>query len=146
MRLRSLVRKKIRDLCFDQRRARYHFIHIPKNAGQAVRDALCLQLDVSLSTPFHYRYVDIADKVGRHLRFFTVVRNPWSRTASRYQFGKQNCAHWPVEDPRRKFIEKATFADFVNEQKVLPIPEHPAQPWMGPLSSWLNQLDWIRDE
>jgi hypothetical protein len=146
MSLRSLVRRTIRRYWHDKRHARFHFIHIPKNAGQSVRDALYLQRDVSLSEPFHYRYVDIADKVGRDLKFFAVIRNPWSRTASRYHFARQNSARWPADDPRRQFIVDATFADFVRQQKILPIPEHPGQPWMGPLNSWFNQLEWIRDE
>jgi hypothetical protein len=146
MGVRSIARGAVRKLVFDQRNARFHFIHIPKNAGQSVRRALSLQRDVSLGEPYHARYVDVADELGRHLRYFAVVRNPWSRTASRYHFGKQNARKWPVDDPRRRFIERATFADFVKEQRLLPIPEHPGQPWMGPLSSWFNQLDWIRDE
>ena len=146
MPLRSLVRRAIRRYWHDKRHARFHFIHIPKNAGQSVRDALYLQRDVSLSEPFHYRYVDIADKVGRHLKFFAVIRNPWSRTASRYYFARQNAPHWPTNDPRRLFIANTSFEDFVRQQRVLPIPEHPGQPWMGPLSSWFNQLEWIRDE
>jgi hypothetical protein len=146
MRLRKLARDAIRRVRFDARRARYHFIHIPKNAGQSVRDALYLQPDVSLSNPYHYRYVDIADQVGRHLTHFAVVRNPWSRTASRFHFARQNSGRWPADDPRREFIANATFADFVKEQRILPIPEHPGQPWMGPLNSWFNQLEWLRDE
>ena len=146
MPLKSAIRRAARRFLFDQRHARYHFIHIPKNAGESVRDALFFQRDISLSTPYHYRYVDIADVVGRSLRFFAIVRNPWARTASRFHFGKQNASHWAVEDPRRKFIMNATFAEFVARQEVLPIPEHPGQPWMGPLSSWFNQLEWIRDE
>jgi len=146
MHLRSLIRRPLRRYWYDPKFARFHFIHIPKNAGQTVRDALCLQRDVSLSEPFHYRYVDIADKVGRHLKFFAVVRNPWSRTASRYHFARQNAAQWPTTDPRRQFIANASFEDFVRQQRILPIPEHPGQPWMGPLSSWFNQLEWIRNE
>lgn len=146
MRLRARIREAIRKHRFDPGSARFHFIHIPKNAGVSIRDALCLELDVSLSQPFHYRYVDIADRVGRHLSFFTIVRNPWSRTASRYRFARQQAPKWHRDDPRRKFIEKATFGDFVRERKILPIPEHPGQPWMGPLNSWFNQLEWIRDE
>ncbi|MCX6832733.1 MAG: hypothetical protein NT028_11510, partial [candidate division Zixibacteria bacterium] len=144
--MRPIVQRVIRKYWFSKREARYHFIHIPKNAGISVRDALTLQRDVSLSTPYHYRYVDIADTVGRHLKFFAVVRNPWSRTASRFHYGRQNSQRWPVNDPRREYISKATFADFVRDQKILPIPEHPGQPWMGPVSSWFNQLEWIRDE
>jgi hypothetical protein len=146
MQLRSVVRRAVRKVWYDKRRARFHFIHIPKNAGEAVRDALYLERDVSLSTPFHYRYKDIADSVGRHLRFFAIVRNPWSRTASRYQFALQCAPRWSESDPRRQYIVNATFADFVRQRKILPIPEHPGQPWMGPLSSWYNQLEWIRDE
>ena len=146
MSLRTVVRRAVRKVWHDKRHARFHFIHIPKNAGEAVRDALYLQRDVSLSTPFHYRYIDVADSVGRDLRYFAIVRNPWSRTASRYQFARQCAASWPEGDPRRQFIANATFDDFVRQQKILPIPEHPGQPWMGPLSSWFNQLEWIRDE
>lgn len=146
MRLKPLIRRGLRSIVFHRRNARYHFIHIPKNAGEAVRDALYLQRDVSLSSPMHFRYVDIADRVGRDLKFFAVVRNPWSRTASRYQFARQNAPRWPENDPRRQFISTASFADFVRQQRILPNPEHPGQPWMGPLSSWFNQLDWLRDE
>lgn len=146
MPLKSAIRRMARKVWHDKRHARYHFIHIPKNAGVSVRDALYFQRDVSLSTPFHYRYVDIADVVGRNLRFFAIVRNPWSRTASRFNFVRQNSLRWPVDDPRRRYIGNATFAEFVARQEILPIPEHPGQPWMGPLSSWFNQLEWIRDE
>ena len=90
MGLKSSLRSAIRKHWFDKRNFRYHFIHIPKNGGVSVRHALELQSDVSLSKPYHYRYVDIADEVGRQLRFFSVVRNPWSRTASRYHFGRQS--------------------------------------------------------
>ena len=144
--MRALARRTLRRICYDHRNARYHFIHIPKNAGESVRDTLFLQRDISLSSPFHFRYVDIADRVGRNLRFFAVIRNPWSRTASRFEFARQSAARWSIDDPRRKFIERASFEDFVNERRILDIPEHPGQPWMGPLSSWFNQLDWVCNE
>lgn len=146
MRLRSLAKRTARKFGLARRKASFHFIHIPKNAGEAVRAALELEADVSLSSPYHYRYVDIADTVGRELKYFAVVRNPWSRTASRYQFARQNAVRWATDDPRRLYIDRATFADFVKDRKVLPIPEHPGQPWMGPLSSWFNQLEWVRNE
>jgi hypothetical protein len=145
MRARVLLRKAIKKYWIGSGHARFHFIHIPKNAGQSIRDALYLQPDISMSEPFHYRYADIADVVGHHLQYFAVVRNPWARTASRFHFGKQNADRWPTVDPRRQFIENATFSDFVRQQRILPIPEHPAQPWMGPLSSWFDQLEWLRD-
>lgn len=146
MRFRSGLRSAIRRYCFDPQSFKYHFIHIPKNGGVTVRRALELQRDVSLSNPYHYRYVDIADQVGRDRKYFSVVRNPWSRTASRYQFARQNAPNWPDSDPRRQYVLNATFADYVKDHKVLPNPKNPGEPWMGPLSSWFNQLEWLRDE
>jgi len=125
---------------------KYHFIHIPKCGGNSIRAALDNRPDVSLSRPFHFRYRDIVEDVGRDLTFFCAVRNPWRRTASRYVFAKQNSANWNNDDPRKLYIANATFEDFVRDQKVFSIPEHPNQPWMGPMSSWLNQLEWITDE
>lgn len=61
-------------------------------------------------------------------------------------FGKQNASLWSDDDPRKKFIVDATFDAFVREQRILPIPEHPEMPWMGPLSSWFNQLEWITNQ
>jgi hypothetical protein len=90
--------------------------------------------------------VDIADTVGRDLRFFCIVRNPWSRTASRFTFAKQNSKTWPADDPRRIYIEKASFENFVTDRRIFTIPEHPGQPWMGPMNSWFNQLEWVTDE
>jgi hypothetical protein len=98
-----------------------------------------------LETPLHSRYVDVVDRIGNQLNYFCIVRNPWSRTASRYLFARQNCHKWPTDDPRRVYIERATFRDFVKDQKVFEIPQHPGQPWMGPMNSWFNQLDWISD-
>jgi hypothetical protein len=146
VKLSDRIREAIRKYTFDASEARLHFIHIPKNAGETVRSTLYLDPRISFTSPFHYRYVDIADKVGRHLRYFAIVRNPWSRIASMYKFGKQNAPVWRIDDPRRVYIENATFSDFVRKREIVPIPKHPNQPWMGPLSSWFNQLDWIRDE
>ena len=130
----------------DKRNPKYHFIHIPKNGGQSIRHTLNLMGNVSLTKPFHYRYVDVVEGIGSNLQYFCTVRNPWSRTASRYMFGKQNARIWPQNDPRRLYICEATFETYVKEQRILPIPAHPGMPWMGPLSSWFNQLEWIRDE
>jgi hypothetical protein len=148
----EMIRKRIRSVYrriprFRRKGAyRFHFIHIPKNGGNSVRAALQRRRDVSLSRPMHFRYVDIADEVGRDLKFFCIVRNPWSRTASRFVFAKQNCRKWPEKDPRKEYIQQASFADFVRDRKIFEIPEHPGQPWMGPMNSWFDHLEWIRDE
>jgi hypothetical protein len=144
--IRKAIRSCFRGAWLKKQPYRYHFIHIPKNGGRSIRYALELQGDVSLSRPYHHRYVDIVSNDNRHLHFFCTVRNPWRRTASRYMFGRQNASDWPADDSRRQYISKVTFEQYVKDQKILPIPEQPGKPWMGPLSSWYNQLEWIRDE
>lgn len=54
--------------------------------------------------------------------------------------------NWPRDDPRRLYIANATFANYVRDQKQFPIPQHPGKPWMGPMNSWFNHLEWISDE
>jgi hypothetical protein len=146
VRLRTTIKKYIRNYLFSTKYFKYHFIHIPKNGGKSVQYAFMLNRYVSLSKPAHYRYVDIADRAGKDLRYFCIIRNPWRRTASRYMFGKQNARIWSETDPRRRYISNASFEKYVKEQRILPIPEQPEKPWMGPLSSWFNQLEWIQNE
>ena len=116
-------------------RFKFHFIHIPKNGGSALRHVLQSYDDISLSSPYHYRYLDIVDHAGRDLQYFCVIRNPWSRTASRYMFARQSAKKWPNGDPRREYILSASFEEYVKDQKILPIPKHPDKPWMGPMNS-----------
>jgi hypothetical protein len=123
----------------------YHFIHIPKNAGRAMRRVMRRRRDVSMTKPYHYRYRDLSSELQQR-RCFAVVRNPWSRTASRYMFGRENAVRWADDDPRRLYILAADFERFVREQPVFSIPEHPGQPWMGPLASWFNQTEWLCDQ
>ncbi|MEQ1856289.1 MAG: hypothetical protein ABL963_07460 [Longimicrobiales bacterium] len=124
----------------DPRPKTRHFIHIPKNGGMAVRLALALK-GVALERPLHSRYVDLEPKTGR--RYFCVVRNPWSRTASRYLYTKRNAAEWPDTDPRRQYIESVTFEQYIDDRRVFPIPGQVDRAW--PLSLWIDQLDWITD-
>ena len=72
------------------------------------------------------------------------MRNPWSGTASRYLYTKVNARVWPDNDPRKQYILRVSFEDYVREQKVFPIPHQPDRPW--PLSLWINQIEWITDE
>jgi hypothetical protein len=124
----------------DFRRKSHHFIHIPKNGGRSVRDALTLRR-VALELPLHSRYRDL--EIRAELRYFCTVRNPWSRTASRYLYMKVNSREWSNDDPRKKYIMIVSFDDYVREQRVFSIPQQPERPW--PLSLWINQLEWITD-
>ena len=130
---------------FLKKKPSFHFIHIPKNGGMALRQAFSEDRSVSMSDPYHYRYKDIETRLPVNIRSFSVVRNPWSRTASRYFYAKQNAKAWLDNDPRKQYIEKASFTDFIQERKIFDIPDHLGKPWMGPMNSWFNQLEWLTD-
>lgn len=125
---------------------KYHFIHIPKNGGMAVRKRLSERGDVYLSEDFHFRYIDCPKKNRKKLSFFCVVRNPWSRTASRFIYSRERATRWPNDDPRKSYILSVDFDQFVRDQAIFDLKAYPGMPWMGPMTSWYNQLDWIVDE
>ena len=121
----------------------HHFIHIPRSGGTSIRRTL--RFWISLSDPYHYRYVDVVDNLNLGVRCFCVIRNPWSRTASRYVYSRKTAKQWPQDCPRKKYIESVDFDQYVRDMMLFEIPQHPGMPWMGPMTSWFNQLYWIID-
>jgi hypothetical protein len=124
----------------DPRPKTCHFIHIPKNGGTAVRLALTLRR-VALERPIHARYVELEPRTDR--RYFCVVRNPWSRTASRYLYTRRIAQEWPDTDPRKQYIMRASFEDYVEDRRVFGVPGQPHRTWH--MSLWIDQLSWITD-
>lgn len=92
------------------------FVHIPKAAGISVSRAL-FGCGVGLKTVSDYRRI-FADDFWRYFKF-TVVRNPFSRVVSAYEFLKRG-GHpaWP--DDRRYCDEVLSeykgFEDFILEE------------------------------
>lgn len=121
------------------------FIHIPKNAGVSLRSAFRRFDFVKVTIPYHMRVRDLIEQNQENRDYFGVVRNPWSRVASRYFYAKRKCIKWRPDDPRRVFVEKSSFKDFVMFQPSFDIPQHPGKPWLGPFANWFDQLDWLSD-
>src|ERR1700733_2897938 len=93
------------------------YVHVPKTGGTSVKDnlssygqdtAICIQRTRDaeqlrarrgITLNKHSTAVQIRDAVG-HRRFdalfkFSIIRNPFSRTVSTYQFLKYNFRLWP---------------------------------------------------
>src|SRR5262249_53998796 len=104
-------------------RAEYLFLHIPKNAGVAIRKSPELRGRIVPAERFfhkswsqtqrllasmretgdhhgiqHARLKDISPRVRASLQPFAVVRNPWARVVSRYLYAQKamnNGVHAP---------------------------------------------------
>lgn len=97
------------------RRGRFVFVHIPKNGGTSILQALGTRPGVRLHVPwFVYRQ---SNRFFFESFFkFTVVRNPWDRLVSVYSYLSQGGA--PNTDARLAADIRArapTFAAFVND-------------------------------
>ena len=130
-----------------------YFIHIPKNGGISVRQSLSNIEKVTFGSNYHLRYTDLSEEIKKTNLFFSVVRNPWSRTASRFMYAKQQSNRaWQDNDPRKIYIDQTDFTTYVKDQKVIRSDSFPKirelvdGAWLGPMLSWFNQLDWLTDE
>jgi Sulfotransferase family len=95
------------------RRNRLLFIHVPKNAGTTISTQLYGGHLGHRKALFYLR--SDSSHFQSKLKF-AIVRNPWSRLVSAYEFGKTiNPNHRPyLRETRLIFQEYRTFSDFVN--------------------------------
>lgn len=144
--------------------ARYLFLHIPKNAGVSIRKAPDLRWKmVGVQRAFlkdrayvdgllrmmgaeqqhhgigHARLRDIKPSVVRKLQPVAILRNPWARTVSRFQFAQL------VQDQASPFKLPPTgsFEEFLETRHSdgeLPYFWHRA------IRGWYPQRDYVVDE
>lgn len=89
------------------------FIHVPKNAGQSIRNSLFENLLPGHMKAFTYQLI-FPKRIYDNYFKFAIVRNPWDRLASAYMFMKGGGAH---EKDRlwseKKLAQFDTFESFV---------------------------------
>jgi len=121
------------------------FVHIPKTAGKSVSIAL------GFGWPGHK---DISQHAGelnatvfQNYFKFSVVRNPWDRLVSEYNYQKKK--NRPKRDKLHIFDERGAqrgFADWVRTSFADPM-HYRGEDWAGDVSPhihrWSPQVDWI---
>lgn len=140
--------------------AKHLFIHIPKNGGLSLRSSRAMRRKMVSADPYfhkskaytqalaeemanqgfhhgnqHARLIDIRADVRARLTAFAIVRNPWSRTYSRFTFGMQRDAA-PDYSP-------AAFQRFLEQRH-----EWGGRPyfWHRAVTGWYPQVDYVTDE
>lgn len=95
------------------------FIHIPKNAGTSIVEAL--EMKDEGHHKYDYYQKNYPDKWKEYLKI-AVIRNPWDRTVSNYEYSKLDESYWHSftnktpygPHPDYNLIKNLTFSECVN--------------------------------
>lgn len=136
------------------------FIHIPKNGGMSIRHGLRGRIqpagfkahkskaysktlrDTMAAQGDHHgaehsRWLDIKPEFQGSC--FAIVRNPWSRVASRFLFAKLVIAQGKVPE---SYADVSSFPAFLEERHKW--GEVPLM-WHRAVRGWFDQLDYVTD-
>jgi len=144
--------------------SKHLFVHIPKNAGMAVRNSRQMRRRVVVADPhfhvspdytrrlhetmdkagFHHgdqhaRLIDIRADLRRNLQAVAVVRNPWRRVMSRFTFQFK----YKEREGEAVDYSPAAFEAFLEERHEFGGREFF---WHRAIAGWFPQMDYIRDE
>lgn len=122
-------------MCFILPEHNLGFVHIPKTAGQSITKWAVDNLNVSFLEHQHGFSEQI--KCGS---YFAVVRNPYDRIISWYEFTKSNKRFWKINGvdsvpPLKQFIERTYDMD-------IRLTEN----YFAPYKIGTNQVDWIKKD
>ena len=144
--------------------ARYILVHIPKNAGVAVRHSQLLRGRVVGAERFfhksiaytlrlekvmkeagehhgiqHARYRDLRPSVVRRLQPVAIVRNPWARVVSRYEFFRTAVRQGSASPD----YASNSFEEFLEERHIYGNKD---LYWHRAIRGWYPQRDYVVDE
>lgn len=97
------------------------FIHIPKNAGNSIRQSIetyneCMQLTA------HARITKLKQEINSNAMTFAVIRNPWDRLVSSFHYIKKGGSGnvWDLKC-QEKIKEYLTFKSFIKGRGILKV-------------------------
>lgn len=143
-------------------RAKYLFVHIPKNAGMTIRHSrelrgriIIAEKTFLVSSDYtrrlmatmkeggfptsgmqHARLRDFSMRARTNLQPFAIIRNPWARVVSRFTFAQNTIASRSDYTPR-------TLEEFLEERHVWGGREFF---WHRAIRGWFPQVDYVTDE
>jgi len=140
------------------------FIHIPKNAGMAIRSVDELQSRMIIVSKrrlvskeyaetlkvymegighkpayAHARLIDVDKSVRKGTQPFAVIRNPWARVVSRFKFAVKTRSAARGD----QLSGKKGFEAFLEERHKWPDLDYL---WPRPIMGWHPQADYVTDE
>jgi len=142
------------------------FVHIPKNGGMTIRSNKQIRQNVILGHPDnlknaeyvrnvtakmnntqdhpgyeHARWRDWRQDIRDGLQAVAIVRNPWDRVMSRYQFARKIILHEGTQPP--KYADISSFEAFIEERHKW---EGQDYMWHRAVRGWYPAYDHVSDE
>lgn len=123
------------------------FIHIPKNGGTSVCEGL--SLDRSLHYTYRHYENSFPEEWDTYFKF-TIIRNPWTRLVSCYEYAKQDISYWhnnikptakTPPHPDHELIKRMSFKEVV---RLLYRDIHKHYPNVLRHAGWLPQMHWVK--
>lgn len=97
------------------------FVHIPKNAGNSIRESMqayneCINLTA------HAKISKLKQEANSNPITFAVIRNPWDRLVSSFHYIKGGGAKnvWDLK-AQKKIKEYSTFESFIKGEGILKV-------------------------
>jgi hypothetical protein len=78
------------------------FVHIPKNAGTTITNALNMS-DIGHHLPIYYKRK--YPKEWETFKKFAVYRNPWDRVVSNYEYARLKKSYWHSSQDNSKHVD-----------------------------------------
>ena len=96
-----------------------YFIHIPKNAGTSILKSYDLKKYLG-HHPIEHHQLNIENlqkHVSKRIETFAIVRNPWDKFVSAYEYAKMKKSYWHNETnihPLHDIVTNLSFEEFVD--------------------------------
>lgn len=146
------------------------FVHIPKNGGMTYRKNPNIRNQIILATPNmhvskeytrklhevmhhhgehegneHARYIDWNEDIRNKYKAVAIVRNPWSRVVSRFEFARKVIYQEKESDHygETDYIDCSSFEAFLDTRHIWGDKEYF---WHRAIRGWYPALDYVTDE
>lgn len=95
---------------------KFIFIHIPKNAGTAITNTFNMS-DIGHHFPIYYKQK--YPKEWETFKKFAVIRNPWDRVVSNYEYARLKKSYWHSSQNNSKhfdynLLKNSSFDECIN--------------------------------
>lgn len=142
------------------------FVHIPKNGGMSIRKTPFYRSQVMIATPNNHKDMVYTSKVHKVMqenkdadgfeharlrdwnmglrqkyRAFAIVRNPWSRVVSRYEFARK--VIYREQNQPEDYIDCSSFEAFLETRHIWGNKEYF---WHRAVRGWYPAMEHVIDE